>query len=241
MVPTTPRNPNEGTRTLGQRVVDRLLGLSENVPMTVKELVWDIDGTLLDTTAAVPAAFVRAVRALDGPDVDPSDVVDAYWRGPPEVILEHLVGRPLTPTQTDVYYRELQGVEVAPYSEVADTFTTLKARGRARAVFTGTSTRAARLLLTAADLPVDVLIGGDQVARSKPAPDGILLAAKELRIEPEQVAYIGDSPLDLRAASAAGCHSVAAAWGHQYDQSERADVVLTSAGRALELLSEANS
>ncbi len=204
--------------------------------MTVKELVWDMDGTLLDTTAAVPAAFVRAVRALSGSDLPPSAVVDAYWRGTPEVILEHLVGRPLTPTETDLYYRELEGVEVAPYPEVADTFAALKAQGRALAVFTGASTRAAAMLLNAADLPVDLLIGGDKVARSKPAPDGVLLAAKELGIEPENVAYIGDAPLDLRAARSAGSRSVAAAWGHQYDHAEPADVVLTSAAHALDLI-----
>ena len=204
--------------------------------MPVKELVWDMDGTLLDTTAAVPAAFVRAVRALGGPELDASDVVDAYWRGTPEVILEHLVGRPLTPTETDLYYRELEGVEVAPYPEVADTFAALEVQGRARAVFTGASTRAAGMLLKAADLPVDLLIGGDQVSHSKPAPDGILLAAKELGIEPQDVAYIGDSLPDLRAATAAGSQSIAAAWGHQYDQAMPADVVLTSPARALDLL-----
>ncbi|WP_202874133.1 HAD family hydrolase [Kribbella speibonae] len=213
-----------------------LLELYEGFGMTVKELIWDIDGTLLDTTAAVPAAFVRAARALSGPDLDPSDVVDAYWRGTPEVILEHLVGRPLTPGETDVYYQELEDVEVAPYPEVADTFAVLQAQGRARAVFTGASTRAAGMLLKAAGLPVDVLIGGDQVAYAKPAPDGILLAAKKLGIEPENTAYIGDSPLDLRAAKSAGSFSAAAAWGHQYNQAEPADVVLTSAARALDLL-----
>ncbi len=205
--------------------------------MPIRELVWDMDGTLLDTTTAVPVAFVRAVRALSGPDLATSDVVDAYWRGTPEVILEHLVGRPLTPTETEVYYRELEGVDVASYPEVADTFAALKAQGRALAVFTGASTRAAGMLLKAADLPVDVLIGGDKVARSKPAPDGILLAATELGIEPEDVAYIGDSLLDLRAATSAGSHSVAAAWGHQYDPAQQADVVLASAARALDLLS----
>ncbi|WP_329460975.1 hypothetical protein [Streptomyces sp. NBC_01431] len=82
--------------------------------MAVEELVWDMDGTLVDTTVVLPAAFVRAVRALDGPAVDAGQVVAAYWRGTPEVILEHLVGRPLTVTETEVYYRELEGVEVAP-------------------------------------------------------------------------------------------------------------------------------
>ncbi len=63
--------------------------------VTVEELLWDMDGTLLDTTAVVPAAFVRAVHALNGPHVTAAEVIKSYWRGPPEVILEHLVGRRL--------------------------------------------------------------------------------------------------------------------------------------------------
>lgn len=204
--------------------------------MTVKELIWDMDGTLLDTTAVVPAALARTVRALGGPDVDASDVVAAYWRGTPEVIMEHLVGRPLMPAETDVYYRELEGVDVAPYPEVADAFAALRARGRALAVFTGASSRAASMLLESAGLPVDVLIGGDQVTRPKPASDGILLAAGRIGVDPVDVAYIGDSPLDLRAATAAGSHSAAAAWGHMYDQAERADAVLAGPLQALDLL-----
>ncbi|MFC7306840.1 HAD family hydrolase [Streptomyces monticola] len=205
--------------------------------MTLKELVWDMDGTLLDTTAVVPAALARAVRVLGGPDVDASDVVAAYWRGTPEVIMEHLVGRSLTATETDVYYRELEGVEVVPYPEVVDAFATLRAQGNALAVFTGASSRAAGMLLESAGLPVDVLIGGDHVERPKPAPDGIYLAAQELGVDPVDVAYVGDSPLDLRAATTAGSHGAAAAWGHMYDPAERADVVLAGPLQALELLS----
>ncbi|GGR40239.1 HAD family hydrolase [Streptomyces aurantiogriseus] len=195
--------------------------------MTVKELVWDMDGTLLDTTPVVPAALARAVRALGGPGVDADDIVAEYWRGTPEVIMEHLVGRPLMVTETEVYYRELEGAEGAPYPGVVDVFAALRAQGRALAVFTGASSRAAGMLLRSAGLHVDVLIGGDHVSRPKPAPDGVLLAAKELGIDPVDIAYVGDSPLDLRAAVGAGSRGAAAAWGHLYDQAERADVVLS--------------
>ncbi|OKI02027.1 hydrolase [Streptomyces sp. CB02923] len=204
--------------------------------MTVEEPAWDMDGTLLDTTAAVPAAFVRAVRVLGGPDVGADDVVGAYWRGTPEVILEHLVGRRLAPPETEAYYRELADVDVAPYPGVADAFAALRAQGRALAVFTGASTRAADMLLRSAGLRADVLIGGDQVAHPKPAPDGILLAARKLGVRPAGLAYVGDSPLDLRAAAAAGSRGAAAAWGHMYDRAERADVVLPGPLQALDLL-----
>ncbi|MFE3414895.1 HAD family hydrolase [Streptomyces mirabilis] len=71
--------------------------------MATLELVWDMDGTLLDSTVMVPAAFVAAVRDLGGPSVGPDQVVASYFLGTPEVILAHLVGRELAPDETEVY------------------------------------------------------------------------------------------------------------------------------------------
>ncbi|MFE3414894.1 HAD family hydrolase [Streptomyces mirabilis] len=84
---------------------------------------------------------------------------------------------------------------------------TLRESGRPVAVFTGASSRAAAMLLRAAGLDIDVLIGGDHVQRPKPAGDGLLLAAEQLGVAPAALAYIGDSPLDLRAAATAGSRS----------------------------------
>ncbi|WP_327320300.1 HAD family hydrolase [Streptomyces sp. NBC_01235] len=84
------------------------------------ELVWDMDGTLLDSTVVVPAAFVAAVRELGGPSACPEQVVASYSLGTPEVISAHLVGRELALDETEVYYRKLKDVEVAPHPEVVD-------------------------------------------------------------------------------------------------------------------------
>ncbi|MET9914189.1 HAD-IA family hydrolase [Streptomyces sp. NPDC006476] len=205
--------------------------------MTTRELVWDMDGTLLNSTVVVPTAFVAAVRELGGPSVGPEQVVASYHLGTPEVILTHLVGRELALDETEVYYSKLKGVEVAPYSGVAHVLDTLRESGRAVAVFTGASSRAAAMLLKAAGLRVDVLIGGDHVQRPKPAGDGLVLAAENLGVSPADLAYIGDSPLDLRAAAAAGSRGAAAAWGHQHDGAEPSDVTLTRPEEALALLS----
>ncbi|MCC9311103.1 HAD family hydrolase [Kitasatospora sp. RB6PN24] len=204
--------------------------------MAIEALLWDMDGTLLDTTVVVPAAFVRTVRALGGRSIDEAEVVGAYWRGTPEVILEHLVGRRLASDETDVYYRELESAEPGLYPGVREVFDVLRSQGRVRAVFTGASTRAAAMLLKSAGLEADLVIGGDQVHRPKPAPDGILFAAGELGTDTTQLAYVGDSPLDIRAARAAGSHSAAAGWGHMYDGTEPADSVLAVPQQALDLL-----
>lgn len=204
--------------------------------MTVDQLLWDMDGTLLDTTTVVPVAFVRSVHILGGPPADEESVVDAYWRGPADVILTHLMGRSLSTSEMEVYYEELAGVEVEPYPGVLATFEELKTRGNARAVFTGASARAASLLLRAAHLEVDLLVGGDQVAGLKPKPDGIFAAAKKLHLDATRLGYIGDSALDLQAARAAGSRAVAAGWGHQFDPAEQSDVILSQPTEALGLL-----
>jgi len=204
--------------------------------VTVRALVWDMDGTLLDSSMAVPGAYAAALVRIGGPVVSATDVIGAYSLGPPEVILAHLAGRPLAAHETEAYYDELTAVSVRPYPGVADAVAALRARGAVLAVFTGTSTRAAGLLLASAGLAADVLIGGEQIGRPKPAPDGVLLAASRLGAQPRDLAYIGDAPADLRAARAAGSHAAAAAWGHLYDPAEPADSVLASPADALALL-----
>src|SRR5580700_8033787 len=64
--------------------------------MTARALVWDMDGTLLDSAAAVPAAFAAALIRIGGPVVSAAEVVAAYPLGTPEVILARLAGRPVT-------------------------------------------------------------------------------------------------------------------------------------------------
>ena len=106
----------------------------------------------------------------------------------------------------------------------------------ASTVFTGASSRAATILLRAAGIAVDVLVGGDEVTRPKPAADGLLLTARRLGVAPGDLAYIGDAPIDLRAATAAGGIGAAAAWGHQYERAEPADITLATPAEALALL-----
>jgi HAD superfamily hydrolase (TIGR01509 family) len=200
------------------------------------QLVWDMDGTLLDSGVAVPAAYVAAVRQLGGPAVTAEQVVSRYWLGTPEKILADLLGRDVGAADAEVYYRELAGADVVQYPDVAVVLAALRSRGHPVAIFTGTSSRAAALLLTSVGLHADVVIGGDLVQRPKPAGDGLELAASRLGVPPSSIAYVGDAPNDLRAARAVGALAAAAAWGHQYDPAEPADVTLAGPAAALDLL-----
>jgi phosphoglycolate phosphatase len=219
-------------------VLARVTPLPENRLVAVAQLVWDMDGTLLESGVAVPASFVAAVHRLGGPAVSPEQVIATYRHGPAEAILAHLLGRELSAGEAEVYYDALAETAIAPYPGVPDVLAELRRGGHRVAVFTGASRRAAEMLLSAAGLEVDVLVGGDQVSRPKPAGDGLAAAARLLRVSTGELAYIGDSPLDLQAAKAVGGYSAAAAWGHQYDGAAPADYTLASPAQALGLLAD---
>lgn len=203
----------------------------------VVNLVWDTDGTLVDSTTVVPEAFVGAVTALGGPRVDHDRVIAAYSLGVPEVMLAELLGRPLLDGEVEAYYERLHGARLQPYPGVISALKALRAAGHPVVVFTGAAVRGAGTLLEAAGLEVDVLVGGDMVDSPKPAPDGLHLAAKLLEVSAHDLIYIGDAPTDLQAARAAGALAAAARWGHLYDPQAPTDLTLDGPEDALGLLS----
>jgi len=182
------------------------------------QLVWDLDGTLIDSSIAVPEAYLAAITELGGPPVTAPEVIEAYAFGVPEAILEHFLGRPLSRQDSECYYSRLRTKTVASYPGVRATLAQLKAVGHPIAVLTDASSRAASILLESASLEVDIVVGGDQINRPKPAPDGLFVVAERLRRALSSVVYIGDAPNDLQAASTAGAIPAAASWGHLYNQ-----------------------
>ncbi len=198
--------------------------------MTIDAIVWDMDGTLVDSATIVPDAFLETLTDLGGPPATREEVVASYALGPPGPMLTGLLGRPATSADVEHYHRVLQrtAARVAVYPGVKDVLTVLEGQ-MPMAVFTGASHTAATLLLRAAaiDQHFTRVIGGDQVARVKPAPDGIIAAAESLSVPPGSIGYVGDSPNDMAAARAAGAVSIAAGWGHLFDPAAPADYVLS--------------
>ena len=83
----------------------------------------------------------------------------------------------------------------------------------------------------------DTVVGGDETERHKPDPEPLLLAAERMGVRPEDAAYVGDSPFDIRAAKAAGMRSVAVTWGRIHDRArlerEHPDAIVETAEELL--------
>jgi HAD superfamily hydrolase (TIGR01509 family) len=205
----------------------------------LQAVVWDMDGTLIDSSTVVPDAYIAAIRRLGGPTLTREAIVAAYSLGPPAIMLAHLLGRASTDADVQEYLTGLRAgaAGARPYPGIEPTLERL--RGRVElGVFTGASHTSALILLEAAGLAArfGVVVGGDEVEQQKPAPDGVLLACKSLRVNPASAAYVGDSPSDLQAARSSGARAFAAGWGHLFSPEEPADLVLDRPEELLDLL-----
>lgn len=214
---------------------------------SIRAVIWDMDGTLIDSADIVPDAFIATAAAHGVERVSRDDVVALYSLGEPAVMLSRLLERPADDEVIDQYHALLQVLAdergVRAHRQIPETLRTLQESGVAQAVFTGASHRAATILLRSSALaaPMSVVVGGDQVLKPKPDPEGIHRACAKLGVRPGAALYIGDSPLDLMAARAAGTIAVAAGWGHLHDATQTADVVLTAPIDLLATLGLGNS
>ena len=205
-----------------------------------RALVFDMDGTLIESSVVVPDAYISTIRSLGGRPIERTDVIAAYSLGPPAALLTHFLERSITSEELDTYHSVLGEMAhgARPYAGISDALSSLHDKGVRLAVFTGATVRACRILLGRAGLLsfFDVLVGGDEVPHHKPAPDGIHLACKRLGVAPGRAAYVGDAPTDLEAARRSGALAVAAGWGHLFRaEEEDADEVLHDPGDLLRL------
>src|SRR4051812_24785686 len=178
-------------------------------------VLFDFDGTLVDSAAMIEESF-RHVADHAGIVLTAERLPELYRLGPLEAQMAALdAGRAdeLTRLYRDVNARLHATLE--PFPGILPLLETLRGEGRRLGIVT--SKRRATLELAFATIPLahlfDVIVGSDDVERSKPDPLPLLHALERLDARPDDVVYVGDAPVDVEAARAAGIHSVAVTWG----------------------------
>jgi pyrophosphatase PpaX len=179
-------------------------------------VLFDLDGTLLDTLDMILASFRHATKKVLGEEAD-------------EARVRAFIGIPLFDQMKDldadradellVEYRahnsSIHDDMIKYFEGTHETLDELKARGLRLAVVTSKRNVLAERGLSCFDLLKDfeLVVGSDDTTSHKPGPEPLLFAAERLGVPIDACVYVGDSPYDMRAARAAGATAIAALWG----------------------------
>jgi 2-phosphoglycolate phosphatase len=189
-------------------------------------IVFDLDGTLADTFALIIAAWNEAMREPLGREFTTEEVMSRFGIPDPAMIRREL---PVAHHEqaVETYHRcyESRHAELAKsFDGIPELLRELKRRRVPMAVVTGKGERSmsATLRLLGLREYFGANISGEDVPRQKPAPDGLIEAARRLGVQPAHCAFVGDSPVDIQAGRAAGAVTVAAGWHAVYRDKVRA-------------------
>ena len=183
----------------------------------IRAVLFDLDGTLLDTRDAWIAAFDASVAALGRPTV--SGAAAAQWIGTPiEVIFERSGLSEAEISKAIQIFQEVEAASVPKgmraYPGVREMLAALGAWKLAAVTNKRHDTSVEALRVTGLLPFFSLVLGGDSVPRKKPAPDPVLKAARASGVSPSECAVVGDTENDVRAAKGAGAKSIGVTWGY---------------------------
>lgn len=181
-------------------------------------ILFDLDGTLVDSIELIVSAAMNAFASRPGP-------------APSEEEIRNTIGRPLPTTfgpwlvdDNDLpfliaKYREYQLEHhdrlTSAYDGIVDAVAGLDAVGCRMAIVTSKVGFMAERALQHVGLAryMRCVIASDSTTKHKPDPEPVLMALERLESAPGNALFVGDSPYDMQAARAAGVHALGVAWG----------------------------
>ena len=185
--------------------------------MRFRIVLFDLDGTLIDSGAIILASMQHAVRTVLGREI-PADELGLTIGGQGIVAQMQAIDAEHAEALLEAYKVHNDGLHdtLEAFDGLLSLLPGLAAEGRKLGIVTAKRHRTVSLALdrfpALADA-LDVVIAHEDTERHKPDPDPVLLAVERLGGEPNEAVYVGDSPFDIGAAKAAGVFSVAVRWG----------------------------
>jgi 2-phosphoglycolate phosphatase len=186
----------------------------------IRLIIYDLDGTLIDSTEAIVETFNRVVEE-QGEAACPAESI------------KEMIGLPLTEMFRRVLTEEKHGslqacwdrfieiyADIGPkmtrvFPDVEETLKHFRDAGFKQSVATTKRGDVATRLLAALRLRgyFDLILGIDDVAAPKPAPDIINLTLERLRVKPREAVFVEDTIIGLEAGKMAGAYTVGVTTG----------------------------
>jgi phosphoglycolate phosphatase len=208
----------------------------------LRAVIFDFDLTLADSRAGVTDSVNHALRGLGLPEADPEAIHRTIGLPLPRAF-EQLAGA--ADPRTDEFCKRfaeradqvmVEGTRLFP--EVPDVLAWLRSKGVRTAVVSTKFRYRIEAILGRDRLrhQFDVIVGGEDVARHKPDPEGLVAALAKLGETREHALYVGDHPVDAQAAAAAELRFVAVLSGSSRREDFAALPVESFIGSLRELL-----
>jgi len=181
-------------------------------------ILFDLDGTLADSVELILGAFRHTFNTHLGSV--PADQAWIAGMGTPlssqirALVADEALIEPMTATYRD-WQNQHHDALLREFEGVRETLSILHDRGHEMALVTSKATEAAKraLRLIGIDALLSQVVGLDSTTSHKPNPEPVLHALAQLRRDPRDAIFVGDSPHDIAAGNAAGVFTVAALWG----------------------------
>jgi pyrophosphatase PpaX len=205
-------------------------------------VLFDLDGTLIDSGAIILSSFRHATLTVLEREVTDEELLAVAGRGLRDEMVALGGDRADDLIRAYRAHNEPLHRELKSFAGVLDALRRLRDEGRRLGIVT--SKRRATIELAFGVLPLeglfDVVVAAEDTERLKPAPDPLLVALERLSAVPADAAYVGDSPFDVAAANAAGVFSVAVTWGGIFPAdrvaAERPGAIVDDVGELLAVL-----
>jgi phosphoglycolate phosphatase len=189
-------------------------------------VLFDLDGTLLDTADGIAAALNRALGERQLGPLSAAQVRLLIGRGAAELVRRACAQLGVGDADAEaeilqrfyVHYAEIcrDGAQAPKYPGADESLGSLRRDRHRLGVVTNKQQQMSVDLLSRAGMleTFDVVVGGDTCARRKPDPDPLYFACERLGVTAAQTLMVGDSRNDVSAARAAGMRVVCVTYGY---------------------------
>ncbi|MCH5180079.1 MAG: HAD family hydrolase [Erysipelotrichales bacterium] len=188
--------------------------------MKYKVVIFDLDGTLLDTLKDLANAVNYALSSNNYPTRTIEEIKSFIGNGT-RVLIKRALPQDTSAESYELVYQDFINYYKAhnldfthPYKDIKTLLSTLKEKGYKTAIISNKNDDATKLMQKEyfSDL-IDVAIGTRNFSKTKPNPESTLEVMDILNVDKKQCVFVGDSEVDILTAKNAKIPCISVSWG----------------------------